>query len=179
MPTLEIKLANHPFAKGLSTENINLLSENAVHMKFKAGQLLFKQGQKADYLFLILDGKVTVGVKHRDQHLPISILHAGENLGWDWLFPPYKWEFEGRALTEVDVIALEGKPVAAKMGHYPLLGYTLMRHLAHSLTNALTATRKRLLKAHMELIKHEFTGQPLSDAELASEILSKTTGSIL
>jgi hypothetical protein len=54
-----------------------------------------------------------------------------------------------------------------------------MRHLAHSLTNALTATRKRLLKAHLETIKHEFKNKPLSDTELAAEILAKTTGSII
>jgi len=179
MPTLEIKLAKHPLMKGVSTDDINLLAEDAVHMTFKSGRMLFKQGQKADYLYLILKGKVTVGVKHRGQHLPITVLHAGESLGWDWLFPPYKWEFEGRALTDVDAIALEGKPVATKMGHYPLLGYTLMRHLAHSLTNALTATRKRLLKAHLETIKHEFKNKPLSDTELAAEILAKTTGSII
>lgn len=179
MPTLENKLEKHPFVKGLSTEDINLLSEDAVHMKFKAGQTVFRQGQKADYLFLILTGKISVGVKHKDEHLSITILHAGENLGWDWLFPPYKWEFEAKALTDVDAIALEGKPVAAKMGRYPLMGYTLMRHLAHSLSNALTATRKRLLKAHLELVKHEFKDKPLSDSELAAEILNKTSGCIL
>ena len=179
MPTLEAKLAAHPLMKGLSANDINLLAEDAVHVSFKKGKMLFRQGQKADCLFLILKGKVTVGVKHRGQHLPITVLRAGESLGWDCLFPPYKWEFEGKALTNVDAIVLEGKPVADKMGHYPLLGYTLLGQLAHSLFNALTATRKRLLKAHLETLKHEFQNKPLSDTELASVILSKTTGSIL
>ncbi|GEM_PF-1589242 len=179
VPTQEYQLAKHPLMKGLSTDDISLLAEDAILMRFIKGETFFKQGQKADYLFLILEGKVTVGVEHRGEHLPITILHAGETLAWDWLFPPYTWEFEAQALTDVAAIALEVKPVAAKMGHYPLLGYTLMRHLAHSLTNALTATRKQLLKAHIEVIKHEFRDRPLSYAELASEILAKTTGSIL
>jgi len=178
-PTLESQLSKHPLMKGLSTENISLLAEDAIQMRFKKGETLFKQGQKADYLFLILEGKVTVGLKHRGEHLPITILHAGENLAWDWLFPPYKWEFEAQAMTDVAAIALEGKPVAAKMGRSPLLGYTLMRHLAQSLSNALTATRKQVLKAHLEVIKHEFRDKPLSDTQLAAEILNKTSGSIL
>ncbi|HTA75982.1 MAG TPA: Crp/Fnr family transcriptional regulator [bacterium] len=179
MPTLEQKLASHPLMKGLSTLDINLLAEDAIPMNFKSGEMLFRQGQKDNYLFLIFQGRVTVGVKNRGEHLPISILHAGENLGWDWLFPPYKWEFEGRALTDVETIALEGKPVAAKMSHYPLLGFTLMRHLAFSLSNALTAARRELINIHLETAKSETKIKSLSSTELMSEILAHTSGSVL
>jgi CRP/FNR family transcriptional regulator, cyclic AMP receptor protein len=179
MKSIEKTLARHPFMKDLSADNVNLLAENAVLMRFKEGQSLFKQGKTANYLFLIVKGKVTVGVQHRGYHLPITIVSKGGNLGWSWVFPPYRWIFEGRAQTNVEVIALEGKPTMDKMGRYPLLGYELMKKLALSLSKGLEATRKQLLKSHLENIKLRARDNPPDMSKIASELLAKTSGSIL
>jgi len=150
MLNLEQKLLRHPFLRGISTDNIKLLAEDAVPMVFQPGEKIFIQGRKADYFFLVESGIVEVGLfTHRSngQDLVITRAVKGGNLGWSWAFAPYRWKFDARAKTRVEVIALEGKPVLAKMGRYPLLGYELMGHLAGSLAKGLEATRHALVRS--------------------------------
>jgi len=149
MTTLEQRLLKHPFLRGISTDNIKLLAEDAVPMVFQPGEKVFLRGRSADYLFLVESGIVEVGLfGHRNgKEVVITRALKGGNLGWSWAFAPYRWKFDARAKTRVQVIALEGKPVLAKMGRYPLLGYELMGHLAGSLSKGLEATRHALIRS--------------------------------
>ena len=124
MKNIEERLAKHPFLSGISGSNVLLLAEDAIPMVFKPGEMLFRKGKKAQYLFLLENGKVSVGLL-RDKKGPITVTHVGKggSLGWSWAFTPYRWKFDARAKTRVEVLALEGKPILAKMGRYPLMGY--------------------------------------------------------
>ena len=44
------------------------------------------------------------------EHGPIvtDIVHAGEPLGWSWLFPPYRWHFDARAVEPTTAIYFDG-----------------------------------------------------------------------
>jgi CRP-like cAMP-binding protein len=150
MLDIEARLAQHPFLRGVSGPNILLLAEDAVPMVFQPGEMLFRRGGKAGYLFLVEKGVVDVGLFKKDKWGPITITHVGkgESLGWSWAFAPYRWKFDARAKTRVETLALEGKPVMAKLGRYPLLGYEFMKHLAFSLSKGLEATRHQLVKVY-------------------------------
>ncbi|HJT24052.1 MAG TPA: cyclic nucleotide-binding domain-containing protein, partial [bacterium] len=160
-------LARHPFLRGVSGPNILLLAEDAVPMVFQPGESIFRQGQKAQYLFLVEKGTAAVGLLKKDKWGPVIISHVGKggSLGWSWAFPPYRWKFDARAVTRVEALALEGKPVMAKLGRYPLLGYELMKHLAFSLSEGLEATRHQLVRLHHRIPRNEaepvFFPQPI------------------
>ncbi len=162
MPNLEQRLAKHPFLKGVPSDNIRLLAEDATPMVFKPGEMLFRRGKKANYLFLIEKGIVLVGLLKSQTGGPLTITKVGKggSLGWSWAFPPFIWKFDAKAKTRVEVLALEGKPVLAKMGRYPLLGYELMSHLAFSLSQGLEATRHQLVKVYHQKTKTEFLYLP-------------------
>jgi len=163
MPTLEQRLLRHPFLSGISTENIKLLAEDAVPMVFQSGEKIFMRGRKADYLFLVEKGIVDVGLLSggKDKEVVITRAGKGGSLGWSWAFAPYRWKFDARAKTRVETIALEGKPILAKMGRYPLLGYELMSHLAESLAQGLEGTRHALVWTLHEAEKAELSFFPL------------------
>ncbi len=150
MVSVEERLAKHPFLKGISGPNILMLAEDTVPMVFQPGEMLFHQGQKAHYLFLIEKGIVEVGILKGDKCGPVTITHVGKggSLGWSWAFAPFTWKFDARAKERVETLALDGKPVMAKLGRYPMLGYEFMRQMSHSLSEALDATRHQLVKIH-------------------------------
>ncbi len=165
MPNLEQRMTKHPFLRSIPGDNIRLLAEDTTPMIFKPGEMVFRRGMNANHLFLVEKGIVLVGLLKSESGGPLTIatVTKGGSLGWSWAFEPYRWKFDAKAKTRVEVLALEGKPLLAKMGRYPLLGYELMSHLALSLSKGLEATRHQLIKLHHRKSKTDliYLQQPL------------------
>jgi CRP/FNR family transcriptional regulator, cyclic AMP receptor protein len=89
-----------------------------------------------------------------DIHVParepvtIETLHGGDLLGWSWLFPPYKWSFDGRAVEDTSAISLDGACLRGKCDDDHELGYELMKRFAQVIVERLQATRLRLLDVY-------------------------------
>ena len=75
----------------------------------------------------------------------IETIEAGEVIGWSWLFEPYRWHFDARALSAVRATAFDGACLRAKCETDPALGYALMSRFAQVLIERLQWTRLRLL----------------------------------
>lgn len=148
MATIVKRLQQHPFLRHVSADNILALAEDTHPMVFQPGEWIVRQGRKANHLYLVESGIVELGLlkKGRGQPLVISHIRKGGSLGWSWAFPPFKWKFDARAKTRVEVLALEGRPVMDKCGLYPLLGYEVMKKLAQSLAQRLEGTRHQLVR---------------------------------
>ena len=59
----------------------------------------------------------------------IETLDPGEIVGWSWLFPPYVWHFDARAVDDVRAVAFDGACLRGKCEADHGLGYDLMRPL--------------------------------------------------
>jgi hypothetical protein len=75
----------------------------------------------------------------------IETIESGEVIGWSWLFEPYRWHFDARALTVVRATAFDGACLRGKCEADPALGYALMSRFAQVLIERLQWTRLRLL----------------------------------
>jgi CRP/FNR family transcriptional regulator, cyclic AMP receptor protein len=78
----------------------------------------------------------------------IETIDAGEVLGWSWLFPPYRWHFDARALTVVRATVFDGACLRQKCETDSDLGYRLMARFAQVLIERLQWTRIRLLDVY-------------------------------
>jgi CRP-like cAMP-binding protein len=76
---------------------------------------------------------------------PIQEIGAGEALGWSWLFPPYFWHFNARALEPTDAIFLYATPLRDECESDHELGYELVKRMAEVMLRRLQATRRQLL----------------------------------
>ena len=150
METLEPLVAAHPFAHHLSQAHVQLLVGCARNVRFEAGQFVFREGQDADAFYLIREGRVALEVPTATATLTIMTIGAGEVLGWSWLFPPYKWKFDARALEPVRAIALDGRCLRTKSEADHDLGYELLKQFALMVEQRLHATRLQLLNAYDE-----------------------------
>jgi CRP/FNR family transcriptional regulator, cyclic AMP receptor protein len=144
--SLESLLAEAPFLEGLDEAKLALLAGCASNVRFSEGERLFRQGDAADVFYVVRHGSVAVEtfVPTRGAVL-IETIEAGEVLGWSWLFPPYRWHFDGRALGGVRATAFDGACLRGKCETDPELGYELMRRFAGVLIERLQWTRLRLL----------------------------------
>lgn len=146
--TLEPLLKVNPFFEGMRSNQISALVGCATNLRFNHGDYLFRAGQKAERFFVIREGQVHLRIPGKQEgSIDVSLLNEGDVLGWSWLFPPFKWQFDARAEGTVRVIALDADCVNAKCEKDPVLGYELMKRFALIVTDRLQSTRRKLVEA--------------------------------
>jgi CRP/FNR family cyclic AMP-dependent transcriptional regulator len=146
MKTLEPILAKHPFFAGLEPRYMELLTGCASNVRYKAGDILFREGEAAQQFFVIREGIVRLEVYAPGQgEITIQTVDEGDVLGWSWLFPPYRWHFTGRATTPVRALALDGECLRGKCEQDHSLGYEFLKRFSHIMLDRLQATRLQLL----------------------------------
>src|SRR5262245_45835913 len=146
MQSLEKVIAAEPFFAGLDPERMSLLAGCAGTVRFDAGATIFRQGDPADLFYVLRYGAVALEtfVPGRGP-VVIETLEAGEVLGWSWLFEPYRWHFDARALGVVRATGFDGACLRGKCEDDPVLGYELMGRFAQVVIERLQWTRIRLL----------------------------------
>lgn len=149
MERLDSVLAAHPFFQDLPQQYVQLISSCALNVRFDAGQLIFREGEEAKQFYVIRHGKVRLEIvaPHRGA-ISIQTLGVGDVLGWSWLFPPYQWHFDARALELTRATALDGECLRAKCEEDHELGYRLGQRFAHVMMQRLQATRLQLLDVY-------------------------------
>jgi CRP/FNR family cyclic AMP-dependent transcriptional regulator len=146
METIEALLREAPIFAGLQPDQLALLAGCASNVHFDPGGVLFREGDEADTFYLVRGGSVALElfVPARGP-ITIETLESGEVAGWSWLFPPYRWHFDAKALTAVRATAFDGACLRGKCDADPALGYELMSRFAQVLIERLQWTRLRLL----------------------------------
>lgn len=139
-------ISKHPFVEGMSPHQLRLLCDCALPAHFAANELIFHEGDPANRFYLLQKGKVALESQIRgDSRAVIQTLGAGDILGWSWLFPPYFWHFDARALEATDAVFIYGTPLREECETDHELGYELMKRLASVMLKRLQATRWKLL----------------------------------
>jgi CRP-like cAMP-binding protein len=146
MQGIEGLLAEVPVFGGLGTRDLETVAGCGRNVRFEAGEQLFREGDAADTFYVVRHGSVALEtfVPARGPMM-IETIEAGEVIGWSWLFPPYRWHFDARALTQVRATAFDGACLRGKCDADPALGYALMSRFAQVLIERLQWTRLRLL----------------------------------
>jgi len=146
MANLKSIIERHPFFQGLGTEHLDLLTGCARNQVFREGEVVFREGDRADTFFLVRHGRIALEI-HAPGREPLTIgtVQDGEVFGASWLIPPFERQFDARAVTLVRVLALDGSCLRDKCDQDPLLGYQLMQRFAAVLVRRLQATRYQLL----------------------------------
>jgi CRP-like cAMP-binding protein len=146
MGTIESILAEHPFLKGLTPPQIELIAGCASNVRFNKGDYIFREDEEADRFLLIRHGLVALDV-FVPQRGPVTIdtIQEGEVLGWSWLFPPYRWHFDARAIQLTRAVAFDGKCLREKCEKDSRLGYELVMRFSQIIMQRLQSARLQLL----------------------------------
>lgn len=139
-------LEENPVFRGLPAEDLSVISGCASNVVFNAGEYLFREGRPADAFYLIRFGQVSVEFFAPGRG-PITI-HTpdeGDVVGWSWLYPPYIWSHDARALDLTRAIAFDARCLRGKCDADPRLGYELMKRFARIFHDRLESTRLQLL----------------------------------
>lgn len=149
LQTLDELIAQSPLFAGLDRAQLELIAGCGRNTRVDAGALLLHEGDPADTFFVVRAGSIALEV-HAPGREPLRIetLGAGDVVGWSWLFAPYRWQLDGRALEPCSLIAIDGVCLRGKCERDHELGYQLMSRFAANLVDRLQATRFQLLDVY-------------------------------
>jgi CRP-like cAMP-binding protein len=149
MKTLDAEIAESTVFRGLSAAHLELIAGCGQNTGFEAGAYLFREGGQADTFYLLRHGRVMLEtfVPGRGA-LTVETVDEGDVVGWSWLFPPYRWHFDARALDAVRAIAFDGACLRRKCDDDHSLGYELLGRFSPVMLERLQATRLQLLDVY-------------------------------
>jgi CRP-like cAMP-binding protein len=137
--------ASHDFLHRLGERHRLLLASGARPFTATPGQCLALDGEPAKAFYLIQSGHVEVGTMTADQvETVVQKLGPGDVVGWSWLLPPYRWQFNVRAIDTVQGIAFDAEWLREKCEQDHELGYQLLTQLLAVVASRLAATWRQL-----------------------------------
>jgi CRP-like cAMP-binding protein len=149
MRTIDQLLGELPAFAGLEPGYLELIAGCGVNRVFEAGEQLFREGEQANSFYVIRHGRVALEVHAPARGaLMIETLGDGALVGWSWLFPPYRFSFDARAVTQTHTVAFDGACLRGKCEQDSRLGYELMQRFAAVMLDRLQATRLQLLDVY-------------------------------
>jgi CRP/FNR family transcriptional regulator, cyclic AMP receptor protein len=149
MRTIEEIVGSTALFDGMPAGDLELIAGCGSNVHFDDDAFLFRDGDEADVFFVLRQGRIALEtfVPARGA-VTIETLEAGEVLGWSWLFPPFRWHFDARALSPVRATSFDAACLRGKCERDPRLGYNLMSRFAQITIERLQATRLRLLDVY-------------------------------
>jgi CRP-like cAMP-binding protein len=147
-------LVDQPLFKGMAPEYIELIAGCGANVRFKQGEQIFKEGDAADFFYLVRHGRVALDifVPHRGA-VTIETVKEGEVLGWSWLFYPYKRQYDAHAVVLTRAVAFDGKCLRGKSEENKEFGYDLMKRFAQVMIDRLHHVRIQMLDIYGDSTK--------------------------
>lgn len=109
---------------------------------------LFREGERAESLYLLLEGEVVIKVPVGTNvlyQIGISRLNQGEILGWSALVKPYEYKLGAMTMTFCKLAKFDGVQLCEIMTHNPHVGYILMSRITQVIGSRLNNLRIRFV----------------------------------
>jgi CRP/FNR family transcriptional regulator, cyclic AMP receptor protein len=136
-----------PWFSGLSPKQLKKVTELTHLRNVKAGEVFFREGDKQDYTYIVMDGRVSLDIfipHHGKMHF--LTVEPYDVFGWSSVTPDMQKRTAGAAAvldTCVACIDSEGLQNLAEKDRD--CGYLLMSRLANIIASRLMVTRLQLI----------------------------------
>jgi CRP-like cAMP-binding protein len=141
-------LGDHPFFRSMRPELLAKLASCAQWVTVTAGQHLGREQDSAQAFYLIRSGRVAIEVQAAERSpVRLQTLGPGEIVGWSWLVPPHRWQFDALVVDAVQLLVLDAVRLRRLCEEDTELGYQLLQRLVRVVAHRLAATRRQLLSS--------------------------------
>lgn len=145
MEELEQTAEAYPLLANLPPEHLRKLFDIAEQREFEQDAVIFGEGAKSEYLFLIASGSIALEIVAAGRGIVVQTLGAGDAMGWSALTEAARTHFQARALSPVQAVAFDGAKLSTAFEHNHSLGYEMMKRLLAMVTERLDHTRMQVV----------------------------------
>lgn len=136
-----------PWFRDLSKSHLDTMAEIATLHQARPGEVFFREGDKEDYFYIVLEGRVALDifVPHRGK-VRFYTAEAWEIFGWSSVTPNVRQRTAGaQAVLDSKVVRFDAEKLRQVCDSDHDLGYIVMRRLSNIVASRLMVTRLQLL----------------------------------
>ena len=136
-----------PWFQVMPEVHFNKLASIARIFTFEPGQVIFREGDKEDYMYVVIEGRVAIEISVPGRgRTRILTADAMEAVGWSSVTPVVRQRTAGaRAVLPSRMVAFDATQLRNLCEEDHDLGYIVMRRLANVVAGRLMTTRLQLL----------------------------------
>ncbi|MFZ2095241.1 MAG: Crp/Fnr family transcriptional regulator [Anaerolineales bacterium] len=136
-----------PWFQVMDGNHFNKLVSIAKIFTFEPGQVIFREGDKEDYLYVVIEGRIAIDISVPGRgRMRILTADAMEVVGWSSVTPVVRQRTAGaRAVLPSRLVAFDAIELRKLCDEDHDLGYFVMRRLANVVASRLMTTRLQLL----------------------------------
>jgi signal transduction histidine kinase len=159
----------------LEDDTLEAIARLAVEEQHPEGTLIFSEDSSAHKLYLLLEGKVSLekrvqlGATGTPRRATISVLSAGQTIGWSSLVPPYEYTSSGVCLEETKLLTILGEKMRDLMLKQPAVGFAISQRIASIIRGRMTGATATLTY-FLSVVSHELK-RPLAAVENYLQVL--------
>ncbi len=153
----------------LRPEQVNRISDAAERIECGAGEMVYRQGARADHFFIVLDGEVSLRLPGRgDVSIVIDQLTKGDMFGSCACFDRETYALTAQCTRESVLLKVESGALKSLMDEDARMGYAMQSRLSAIYFNRYVETMQKLQAIVMNIpIEPErggtySVGQPVS-----------------
>lgn len=140
MTDIENRIAAHAFVRPLSEAARKVIIQGAREEVLEPNQVVIRAGQPAHSLYLIETGKVAIEAPQAGGTArTVQVIDGGSAFGWSWLYAPFTWRLQVRAMERARVIRLDGGHILAACEGNHEVGYEILKRVSQVLIERLHA----------------------------------------
>ncbi len=139
-------LARFALLEGFSEDQVELLSPLMVDFECHTGQTVFVQGEKADFLYFIIEGRVSIQFKPEDGPvLTVANLEEGGVFGWSSAMGSACYTSSAICMAESIFVRMAGEDLKTLCQEHPETGILILNRLAGVIAQRLRGTHEQVV----------------------------------
>lgn len=135
------------FFKDFTEDELKAVQVICTEESYKAGDIIFNEGNPALHLYVLKSGKVSIDIKVASGKY-ISVLtlsNFGEPLGWSALVAPFRFTATTRCVEDSTIISIDAMKLLELFKNDYRMGFLVMRRIACLISERIRDTRLQLI----------------------------------
>jgi len=145
---VDIALRRQPLMREFTPAQFDQLMNIAELVDFEPNEVIHREGDESDKLFLVVRGHVAIELAGRLEVLRVETVGPGGEFGWSSMLQGAGRYFQSRALDGVQALAFDAADLRLMCEEDPRFGYALMTRLLAVVAERLQATRLQIVDMH-------------------------------
>jgi CRP/FNR family transcriptional regulator, cyclic AMP receptor protein len=143
---LDEDLAASWLTHDLSVHTRSRLAELGRTVQVKAGEVMMREGDPADFLAIVVDGRVGLRMRVPERgQVTILTVEPGDVIGWSAIVPPYRSTSTPVALVDTELAYFDGPTLRASLAQDAQFAADFYPVLLKAVSRRLEGTRMQLL----------------------------------